>query len=521
MDGKKKILFLANGFGIEAANSYSLGDNLTPNVIKLSQEYMYGSLLSSGRECGFLPNQSSTYQFGYQCFSHGGYIDLAVHSMDKRILDGNFINDTMLESIDFAAKNKSKMHIFFMIGDKFSYSTGDQLNAFVKECIKKEVKEVCIHLFCGYNSEKGLQTAKESIKQITRNIAGMENVNISLIVGVDMVSDSTPISNLSKLYKICTTSVSETWADWQSLFDTRYKNGVADENISPFLTKRRVLFENNDSIFIFNYAYMPISRYLSIIVNPKQLYTTDDNPTNIKITSLLPINEKGTLSHAYEYDLPDDYFVKHLERLNKKVTLIADSSRATYINSVLNGNKNEVSPFLNTKSVRINNDYFAEMTQILINEINNGTNDTIIIDYNLMNDYKKGDLDKLRYNFTQMDKALRKVYEHTYTNHHMLIFTSLYGIKENVMVENEDVIINYSNKVPFIVVDDVYSKNTALLLADSLSNISKTLLYLMGDVNSKTMMVLKGKKNNKKTIIIIIIGMIIYLAWWYYSNFMK
>ena len=85
MDGKKTILFLANGFGIEAANSYSLGDNLTPNVIKLSQEYMYGSLMSSGRDCGFLPNQSSTYQFGYQCFSHGGYIDLAVNSMDKRI----------------------------------------------------------------------------------------------------------------------------------------------------------------------------------------------------------------------------------------------------------------------------------------------------------------------------------------------------------------------------------------------------------------------------------------------------
>ena len=97
----------------------------------------------------------------------------------------------------------------------------------------------------------------------------------------------------------------------------------------------------------------------------------------------------------------------------------------------------------------------------------------------------------------------------------------VYGIKENVMIENEDVLINYSNKVPYIVVDDVYSKNTALLATDSISNISRTLIYLMGDTTSKTVLILKGKKNNKTTIIIIVIGMIIYLAWWYYSRYMK
>ena len=516
MNGKKKILFLANGFGIEAANSYSLGDDLTPNVVRLSQEYMYSSILSSGKECGFLPNQSSTYQFGYQCFSNGGYTDLAVKSMDKRISEKNFINNVMDESIDFAAQNKSKMHIFFMIGDKFSYTTGDQLKAFVDECIKKQVKEVCIHLFVGYNSEKGLHTAKDSIKAITRSIAGYENVGVSLIVGVDMVSDSTPISNLSKLYKICTTSVSETWTDWQSLFETRYKNGIADENMSPFLLKRRTLFESNDSIFIFNYTYMPISRYLSIIVNPKQLFTTDDNPTNIKITSLLPINEKGTLAHAYEYDLPTDYFTQKLEKLNKKVTLIADNTRATYINSVLNGNKNEVSPYLNTKSVKINSDYFAEMTQILINEIDNGVNDTIIIDYDLMHDYKKGDLEVLKNNFREMDKALRKVYEYTYKLHHMLIFTSLYGVKESLLIDNKDVVVNYSNKVPYIVIDNVYSKNTALFDPVSISFISTTMLYLLGDTTARTMIMLnKNGKKNQNILIIFggIVFVVLYLLW--------
>lgn len=510
MEGKKTILFLANGFGMEAKNSYSLGDELIPTVTKLSQEYMFTGLSAGGKECGFTTNQVSAYKTGYACFSSGGYVDLAVRSMDKRIAENNFIEENMINSIDFAVKNGSKMHIFFMIGDKFSYSTGDQLKAFVDKCIEMKVKEVCIHLFIGYNSEKGLKTAKTSIKAVTRSISEYENVHISLIVGVDLVSDTTSVTNLSKLYNICTTSIGETWPDWQELFDTRYKNNIPDEQINPFLIRRRVLFESNDSIFIFNYEPMPITRYLSIIVNPKQLFAVDNNPTNIKITSLLPIQEKTTLAHCYEYDMPEVYFTKDLEKLGKKATLIADSTRAGYINSVLNGNRNEISPFLNTKSVKINGDYFAEMTQILLNEIQNGQDEIIIIDYNLMNDYKKGDVEKLKFNFGQMDKALRKIYEYTYSNHHRLIYTSLYGVKEDAEVNDEKVHINYANRVPFIIVDDEYSKNTALMLGDSISLISQTLLYIVGDKTKKTMVTLRGKrkKANPLQIILIIIAII-------------
>ncbi|MBQ7104990.1 MAG: hypothetical protein IJN90_03960 [Bacilli bacterium] len=508
MEGKKTILFLANGFGMEAKDSYSLGDDLIPTVTKLSQEYMFTGISASGKECGFSKNQVSAYKTGYSCFSNGGYVDLAVQSMDKRILENNFIDQNMLNSIDFAVQNKSKMHVFFMIGDKFSYSTGDQLKAFVKKCVEQGVKRVCIHLFVGYNSERGLKTAKDSIKAITRTISEYENVKISLIVGVDQVSDSTSVTNLSKIYKICTTSIGETWPDWQELFDTRYKAGVPDEQINPFLIRREVLFESNDSIFIFNYESMPITRYLSIIVNPKQLFNVDTNPTNIKITSLLPIQEKTTLAHCYEYDMPTNYFTKDLETLGKKATLIADSSRAGFINSVLNGNRNEISPFLNTKSVKINNDYFAEMTQILLNEIQNGQDEIIIIDYNLMNDYKKGDVEKLRFNFGQMDKALRKVYEYTYKNHHRLIFTSLYGVKEEAIVKEERVLINYANRVPYIIVDDEYTRNTALLAGDSISLISQTLLYVSGDKKRRTMVILKGK-GSSGNLKILLIGFII------------
>ena len=73
------------------------------------------------------------------------------------------------------------------------------------------------------------------------------------------------------------------------------------------------------------------------------------------------------------------------------------------------------------------------------------------------------------------------------------------GIKEEATLQTEEkeeykVLANYANRVPFIIVDNIYTKNTALVQGDSISLISQTLLYLMGDKERKTMVILTGNK---------------------------
>ena len=123
-------------------------------------------------------------------------------------------------------------------------------------------------------------------------------------------------------------------------------------------------------------------------------------------------------------------------------------------------------------------------------------------------------MEKLKFNFGQMDKALRKVYEYTYSNNHMLIFSSLYGIKEEATIQTKEkdeykVLANYANRVPFIVVDNVYTKNTAIVGGDSISLISQTLLYLMGDKERKTALLHIGNKKKSSPVQKILIGVII------------
>ena len=88
-----------------------------------------------------------------------------------------------------------------------------------------------------------------------------------------------------------------------------------------------------------------------------------------------------------------------------------------------------------------------------------------------------------------------------------MIFGSV--VKEDAEVNDEKVHINYSNRVPFIIVDDEYSKNTAYMLGDSISLISQTLLYICGDKTKKTMVTLRGKKKKANPLQIILIAIAI------------
>ena len=142
----------------------------------------------------------------------------------------------------------------------------------------------------------------------------------------------------------------------------------------------------------------------------------------------------------------------------------------------------------------------------------------IIVDYNLMNDYKKGDVEKLKFNFGQMDKALRKVYEYTYPNHQRLIFTSLYGVKEDAVVDEQKVTIDYANRVPFIVVDEEYTRNTAVVNnQSSIAYVSQTLLHILGNKTKKSIVFIDGKgEKGSKTIILVTAIIIITMTLLYF-----
>ncbi len=506
---KKTIVVLANGFGIESNTStYSMGEDKTPTIIKLNNEYLSTTLLASGKDVCFSPKAYADFQTGYRAFSTTGKVKTAEKIMDEALEKKQFFNQVMLESIDYAVKNNSKLHIFFPLGDKISHTSTDHLKEFIKKANELNVKEILIHLILGFNSDSTSQYAKEIIKVINRSLESQKAWSIATVTGINNISDYASVEFLAKYYRINTTTVAEVWSDLNELLTTRYKAGISEENIAPFLTSRRLIYEDRDSFFVFNYEHISIEKYLNMMIYPEQVFSYGFLAKDLKIASLFPISASTKLPASYQYSLPEVYFSKLLENYDKKVTVITDEKRAPYIISILNGYR-EASPKLEFKVVKIVNSQMPDVTSILFQEIQNGQNELIIADLNLLDNYKKNEVSILENNLRVLDQQILAIFNKTKELNHSLIITSLYGLKEEIQMDHKKYLINFSQKVPFIMVDNVKSKNTAFASGTTINDLASTIFNHLAIPGFASFIVSRSKGGKKAKLIYAILIILI------------
>ncbi len=505
---KKTVVFLANGFGIESkTTTYNIGD-ITPNIVKFNNEYLSTTLLSSGKEVCFSNSVSADFQTGYRAFSTTGKIITPEKMLDEAIEYKRFINEALMDSINFAAGNKSKLHILFTLGNKISYTSLDHLKEYILAANKAQVKEICIHLVFGINSDPNVRYAKDTIKVMNRLLEPCKNWSIVSGVGIRNLDERASVEQLAKYYRINTTTVAEVWPDPVEVLESRYKSEIRDEDMQPFLTSRRLVYEDNDSIFIFNYEQLSIEKYLSMITYPDQVFSYGFLPKNIRISSMFPIKSNTKLAYAYQYSLPDIYFAKQLEKYDKKISFIGDVNRIAYISDILNGYR-EKSPVIEFKAYNLTENAIAETTAALIQEINTGQNELIFADYNAMHMYKQNEVGTIIDNFKKIDEALGQIIKLCLEQEHTLIFTSLYGLKEEVQIDHVKYLLNFSEKVPFIMMDKVKSRNTAYISGTTINDLSSTIFNQAGIKGFRSFIVPKGKTKAKNNIIYIILILVI------------
>lgn len=508
---KKTIVFLANGFGIESkTTTYNIGD-ITPNIVKFNNDYLSTTLLSSGKEVCFSSSVSADFQTGYRAFSTGGKIITPEKLLDNAIESKTFSNESINESIAFAVNNKSKIHIFFTVGNKISYTSLDHLKEYILAANRAEVKEICVHLILGINSDANIRYAKDTIKVMNRILEPCKNWSITSGIGIKNLDDNASVEAMAKYYRINTTTVAEVWPDPVELLDTRYKSGIREEDMQPFLTTRRLVYEDNDSLFIFNYEQLAIEKYLSMLTYPDQVFSYGFLPKNIRIASMFPIKSNTKLPYAYQYSLPDQYFTQQLTNYDKKITFIGEDKRIPYISDILNGYR-EKSPVIEFKTLTKTNDIFVETTTSLLNEIETGQNELVFADYNALDGYRKNEIETIVENFKKMDNALATIITKCQEKEYSLIFTSLYGIKEEVQIDHIKYILNFSEKTPFIMMDKVKSRNTAFIAGTTINDLASTIFNHVDIKGFRSFIVPRKKGGKSKTNLIYLILIVLIIA---------
>ena len=530
MGRKPFVVFLMDGMGIEDAKSYNIyGSDIMPTLDALTNRYLFSTLNSSGKGVGLSDEASATREIGYLNVGTGSIVKQSIEILNSKIEDNMFFNNDSLKMVtDHVISNGSRLHLITLVGDRYGEDSMSHLRKMVEYCNSIGIKNVFLHLYLGANNNSLNKTFHKYAANIHRILNLYPNVKIGTIAGINHLRDSSGITVTKELYKITVGGIGEQWINYTQAIESNYKRNNLEENIVPFLVSTEGTIANTDGVFIFNYENNLASVYSDLLVQPAKYMYTNNTDINIKVCSLFPLQNQTSVS-CFNYDAVKTSLYGCLNRSGVKHLLIAEKDKIPYLNYYFNGcNNMQATQVLGVDSVA-GADYDTNMfnlyqviTNKLLEAINTNFYDLIIVDYSIVDGNKNRTTENIKNSLASLDKCLTQVYNQVVSRNGIMFITSCYGINEVLYNHKDELVnVNFSKKVPFVVVDNELSRSTNGLNGGNLSDICVTILNtlgvpLMDGMNGKDLIVRGVSKNvksgNKKTIMILAVFFVIIIG---------
>lgn len=518
MKEKKTVLFLMNGFGVEATKSFEVYSNETmPTFNKLITAYPFKLLFSNGEFIGANDGEVSNFKSGYLNFSTFGHPSRKVDVVGNKIASNEFITNTIINnSIDIAVKNESRLHVFFTVGDKVGNDRFEHLKAYCDLALKKGVKNIYLHVILGDNSVRGLKNGNEHIRVLkNRVIRYYPQVKITSISGRKYMKDGNH-DDIANFYRMMVSGVGEIWVDYAATLTKKYASGLTDDNMNGFLTIRENVLRAGDSIFMFNYSNNIGKKIFEVVLNPKKFFPTSNVPGNIAINSLFTINNMPNIPCAYHDELPETYFLDKIPK-DKKILIIAEKDRIPYVSKSLNGFRTSFSSNVNVWPIEDKANRFDSISQYLAAYINQSVYDLIIVDCNLYDpSVDQRTIEQVKTNLKALDRCINITYNRIMEKDYRFIATSLYGLKGTFKLTSTMELIDLSQKTPFLLIDKEIRRvdvsfgaegtfiDVARIVASTFGNPMPNKLITMGEEKKEVQ-----KKQTKLLVFIPIVALII------------
>ena len=465
----KNILMLINGFGIEQADSYNIyGKDIMPNLDRLTNEWLFSSLQSKELD----------YKDGYRKFSIGINESLTYNIIEQSILNESYNTNMLFNSIiTELSKTNRKLHIFcFYENDK----TIKQLLAYLKKVDALNIK-VLVHLiFC----QKSLKSYKDMDNNLVRLNYEFNNIKIGIVTGFNNVNDE---HSLKDINKALITNIGEKWNDLSKKIKVLNDTKTLPYNARTFIVGDNINIDNEDKILFYNYFQVDVIKLINEISN--QSYNPKFDPTTIKYFSLFPTISNISIPFMYNYAVSSTYFLTSLKSISAKCLVFDNKDKTGYINYYMTGLRGKVDPDLQYYFTDDNILYNSDKLLTIINSVNH---ELIILNYEI--DTCKT-IDEIKEKLIQIDSVIGQIEKLTLEKDYGLFISSLYGMEKELMNSKLEVHkVNFSSKVPIIVVDKSYSKINYSLLNGTLYDLSNTIIKNINQ-NYKTKSLIKKKSS--------------------------
>ena len=527
MGRKPFVVFLMDGMGIEDSKSYNIyNSDVMPTLDSLTNRYLFSTLFSSGKGVGLSENASATRDLGYLNIGAGSIVKQSIEITNSKIENNMFFNSESLKVVtDHVINNKSRIHLITLVGDRYGEDSMSHLRKMVEYCMSIGIKDIFLHLYLGANNNSLSKTFPKYTANVHRILNLYPNVKISIIAGINHLKDSSGITVTKELYKVTVGGIGEHWINYNEAVDSNYKRNNLEENIVPFIVSTDGLIGNTDGVFLFNYENDLGSVYSDLLIQPAKYMYTNNTGINIKVCSLFPLQNQTSVS-CFNYEPVKTSFYGCLNNGGIKHLLIAEKDKIPYLNYYFNGcNNMQATQVLGIDKVE-NGDYDTNMsnthqliTSKLIEAINSDFYDLIIVDYSIVDGNKPIKTDNIKNSLSSLDKCLSEIYNQVISRNGILYITSSYGINEALYNHKDELVnVNFSKKVPFVVVDNELSPSSYSLIGGNLSDISVTVLDTLGvplmeGMNGKDLIIKNsgktGKKGKNKTVLIIAVILVL------------
>ena len=439
---KKTILFLMNGFGIEQLNSYNVYNaKLMPNLDSYTKHYLFTQI------------ESKAYNLtsGYRTFSTASTLPLSYSLIDNYY--NNFNENKNLNFYLNTIRPEGKVQLFLFCESENS------LQHIRKFCdfIKQKNNKIYLHLVLTSHNTNNYKEIEKIINKISYDF---KDIKIGIILGINALTSL----NLTSLMNLFQNEVGEKWKEITKKISYLTTSKVQPKDVKEFYMNEGFKFDVNDSIFFFNYEYCNVSNFIS--------YVSKINNIN-DYCSMFQM--EGVKYPMFAYPSSGISMDNSLKKIEAKTLILSNSENIKEINYYCNGLKNEISD--NICFSKTDDGLNPSMLKSIIKDSNY---DLVIINFPVDNVTSISELnDKL----SKLDSMLKVVHDICEENRITLFISSLYGMQKELIIDNfTKANVDFSTKVPFIVIDPIFNKTNFFLSPGNIYTLANTAYT---NINSK------------------------------------
>lgn len=479
-------LIILDGFGLrDETQGNAVAQAKKPNFDRYWNQYPHNTLMASGEAVGLPEGQMGNSEVGHLNIGAGRIVYQSLTRVNIAIREGKFAeNETFHGAMNHVKEKGSNLHIFGLLSNGGVHSHIQHLFALLELASKEGIETVYVHGILD-GRDVGPQTAKIFIKQTEEKMKEYGVGEFATISGRYYSMDrDNRWERVEKSYRAMVYGEGPTYTNALECVEDSYEKGIYDEFVLPSVITREngepvATIKTDDAVIFYNFRPDRAIQISNTFTNKdfRSFDRGDKHPEHLYFVCLTHFSESVDGYVAFKSVGMDNTLGEVLSQNGLTQLRIAETEKYPHVTFFMSGGREHEFP--GEERVLINSPKVPtydlqpemsayEVTEALINEINQDKFDVIILNFaNPDMVGHSGMLEPTIKAVETVDECLGKIVDLVLSKGGTAIITADHGNADEVITpEGTPMTAHTTNKVPVIVTKDGIELRDAGILGD-------------------------------------------------------